>query len=308
MSRQSLSPELSPLVAKTVNAMLNAWRDQGALPQRIAGEGRLALQFDVSRSTIRSALDYLRALQILETDGRQTHLVKKPLKKYLLNVSDDLHSKTEDFEAFFNQKISKSELRPGQYFSERELAIESGVNTVQVREVLAKFERFGIITKEPRHRWCVVQFDEQMIDELFDMREMIEERGIKSLAGKALTAALRNELTDLLNEHVALDRKKHRVVQDFWDLDDRFHKYVLDSCQNRYLQDMFTSIALLIHFQLQHDATGNYGMGVGIKQHIAVLEALLVQDKKAAVRAMLAHIKTARGVMKAAAGIPGCKI
>ncbi len=305
MSGQSLSAIPSQLVAKTINAMLDDFLTAPELPWRILAEGKLAQQLAVSRSTIRSALDYLRDLGILQSEGRQTNLIKKPLKKHYLKVDEELTSKTDDFEAFFFEKISKSELQPGQFISERELSLESGINTVQVREVLATFARYGIITKEPRHRWRVVQFDEHMIDELFDMREMIEERGIRSLAKQQLDTRLEKDIRDLLKEHQQLKKKKNRVVQDFWDLDNRFHRFILDACQNRYLQDMFTSIAMLIHFQLQHDATGQYGMNVGINQHIAVLKALLAGNKQEAIKAMLLHVNTARRVMKATAGIPG---
>ena len=86
MSSTNLVPIYSHLLQATVNGMLDLFQEHEALPWRIPAEGRLATALDVSRSTVRSALAYLRDRSLISGQGRYAKLATKPLKKYYFKL------------------------------------------------------------------------------------------------------------------------------------------------------------------------------------------------------------------------------
>src|SRR3954466_6173402 len=77
MNLQDLRPQRSSLVAETVNVMRRAiqsgmWRDH------LPGERTLCVMWQISRPTLRSALDVLRREQLIEVEhGRRTRVLAK---------------------------------------------------------------------------------------------------------------------------------------------------------------------------------------------------------------------------------------
>ncbi len=288
---------------QTVNGMLASFAHSRQVPRRIPAEAELAAALGVSRSTVREAVRILVASGLLRREGSATLLARAPARPDRLEVTRGPASKSEAFDAFFLRKLHRRELAPGVRFSELELARAARLNTITVREGLLRFARSGLIHKEPRRQWAVVAFDEAMIDELFDLRVLLEQAALAKALALPDAHPLRAEFQRVLDDHRRFARSASRRVEDFLVLDERFHGALFKAAANRYLDEMFSTVSLLIHFQLHHDDVGRRGMDLGLAGHPPVLEAILARNAARARAALDAHLASARMIMKLAAGV-----
>jgi len=292
----------SPLVKQTVNGLLERLAAAGAPPQRLPSEAELAQSLDVSRSTLRKAVAILEARGLISRDGSVSLMVRRPLAGDRFTRDCEPSLKTDDFATFFLGKINGGDFRAGARFSELSLSQASGLTTVTVREGLLRFARFGLIHKEPRQQWRVAAFDAAMIDELFDLRVLLEQAALSKALSLPPGHALRLEFAELLAAHLAFTRRTRHPVDEFRLLDERFHAALFAAAGNRYLDEMFSAISLLIHFQLAHATVGRRGMELGLVEHPLILDALVAGDAPRARAALGAHLASARSIMKLAAG------
>lgn len=303
VARKAAEKPASPLVKRTLNGMLALFSERLAVHQRIPSEAELAAMLGVSRSPVREAARILTDSGLLRRDGSATVLDRAPARADRVEVARGPASKSEAFDAFFLRKLHRRELAPGDRFSELELARAAGLNTVTVREGLLRFARSGLIHKQPRRQWAVVAFDEAMIDELFDLRELLEMAALAKALALPDDHAVLVELRRVLDDHRRFARSPDKRVGEFLALDERFHGALFKAAANRYLDEMFSTVSLLIHFQLQHDRVGERGMGLGLDAHPPVIEAILARDGARARRLHLEHLASARMIMKLAAGV-----
>jgi len=292
----------SPLVKQTVNGLLERLAAAGSPPQRMPPEAELAQALQVSRSTIRKAVAVLERRGVISRDGSVSLLVRRPVAADRFTKDCEPSSKTDDFAAFFLGKINGGDFAAGARFSELSLSQASGLTTVTVREGLLRFARFGLIHKEPRQQWRVAAFDAAMIDELFDLRVLLEQAALSKALSLPAGHAMRLEFAKLRAAHLAFAQRARHPVEEFRILDERFHAALFAAAANRYLDEMFSAISLLIHFQLAHATVGRRGMELGLVEHPLILDALVEGDAPRARAALSAHLASARSIMKLAAG------
>ena len=72
------------------------------------------------------------------------------------------------------EKIISEQLPPGTPLREERLAVEFGVSSTPVREAFRRLEYEGWIQSRPYHGSFTRKFSAQDIDELYQLREMLE--------------------------------------------------------------------------------------------------------------------------------------
>lgn len=94
--------------------------------------------------------------------------------------------------------IVAGKLQPGQRLRERELSEQYGVSRIPVREAIHRLEQDGFVVTAPRRGAVVRRLTLKDVDELFDLRVLLEsfaaaraaERVAQGLDGSALTETL----------------------------------------------------------------------------------------------------------------------
>lgn len=131
--------------------------------------------------------------------------------------------------------INQRQLRPGETFSELQLARAAGVSPVVVREYLLKFGRYNLIQSEKRGQWSMKQFDQSYAEQLFELREMLETHSLQHFLN------LPDHDPRWLQAKTMLER--HRLLRDnignsfrmFSQLDRDFHSLLLSAADNIFL-------------------------------------------------------------------------
>lgn len=134
------------------------------------------------------------------------------------------------------ERISSGHLRPGDRLFEQELAAEFGVSRVPVREAIRMLQSAGLVEVQPRRRGVFVRsLDRQQLEELFDVREVLE-------ALAADLAAQRSDADDVrrLGQLAAQAREalESSDVEAMSEANTAFHDEIIALSRNELLTSM----------------------------------------------------------------------
>jgi len=287
--------EQSHLIQTTVNSILDMISEYEDVSTIVLKDNTLAKKFDVSRTTIRTALQELEQKGVLEINDNKKHVVRKPVKADYFDTSDSVSSKEEIIERYFLDLIHHGKLLPGDKFSELELAKASGCNTITVREFLIKFSRFGLIEKKPRAKWQMVEFDEKFALELVEFRRILEMNSITQLLAMPEDDAVWDELAKLLEQHLQVLDDVEVRYKELSKLDRKLHYIIQRASDNRFFMQFFDVVSLICHYHYQWDKHDEFDRNkVALAEHVEIITQLLAHNTSGVISAMETHLNTAK--------------
>ncbi len=150
------------------------------------------------------------------------------------------------------ERIISGYLRPGTPLVERELAEQLGVSRIPVREALMQLEAEGLVVGKPNGR-CVIELTERDIQELYEVRLVLEKLAVRLAAQKASAAdraALEEKAYEMQRAIANNDRRlyrrndleTHRLI---WRMSGNAHLM-------RVLQSMVGPIFMLVSRHAEH--------------------------------------------------------
>ena len=194
------------------------------------------------------------------------------------------------------------EVHPGQRLSHWSLAKDLGLSRSPVREALLQLEAEGLIEHRPQSGVYLREVSPQELEELYDMREVIEPYAAERAARLASPAQL-EQLGAVCNEFMVLAKQpglsdwlesaKNRRRLSTLDID--FHSTVLAAAHNRVARRFFENaqiISLVVSWNhLKTDpAILAKRVAPTAKQHREIYEAIKKRDPVKARRLMRSHI------------------
>ena len=127
---------------------------RGHIPSPLPSQSALAEMYNISRTTVRHILSHLRECGVLTQVGNDYVIARKPdHDDGFACTTASMSGQNKVFEQAFFTMINQRQLRPGETFSELQLARAAGVSPVVVREYLLKFGRYNLIQSEKRGQW-----------------------------------------------------------------------------------------------------------------------------------------------------------
>lgn len=146
------------------------------------------------------------------------------------------------------QALVSGEIRPGDIYSAAALATQLGVSSSPVREAMLTLVNQGLLEPVRNRGYRVVEMSEHDLDEVYEMRQLLEVPGTLRAAANANTEDL-DRLSSIATE--IEEAAKAGDIPRFLDADRRFHLDLLALCDNRRLVE---SVAAL------RDQTRLYGL------------------------------------------------
>lgn len=198
-------------------------------------------------------------------------------------------SLVEQIREILREDIVSLRLPPGTRLAVDSLAERFGVSRTPVRDALNALVEEGLVVLAPRVGYYVVELSLEDVEEISDIREMIELYALR----RAMKTMRQSDITALLEETRALrslgDDERRRVFEQ---LDRRFHVEVIRAAGNNRLYDLSARILALV------DLMRNLNVRVdeALDEHIAILEAMQKGDAPLAQRLLQEHLE---GVRKA---------
>lgn len=287
----------SKLVLKATNGLLHHFEELPSIPCGIPPIPDLIEHLQVSRTTIHKLLEILSDKGIMRQDGTNKILLRKPKPSDYFSIEEMDNSKADLVEKQIIKKLSSYELKPGDRFSELELANELNTNTVIIRESLSKIAQSGIIKKHPRQKWEVVEFSSPMIDEIASVRKLYEGYAIKAIQATPEDNGIWKELSALEKRHLALLKQTSISAVEMRDIERAFHTTIIQASHNRFIEKSYNSIFTLIFFHLGQIEYDQLKIETVLKHHIKILQTLLNHDFDLALEAMEMHLNHAKSSM-----------
>jgi DNA-binding GntR family transcriptional regulator len=189
-------------------------------------------------------------------------------------------------------KIISGELAPGEKINENQLASSLGISRSPLREVLRVLEQEHLVVHFPRKGTRVSEISVQELEEIYEVRELVELGAIDLMMKKGITEpkgaiAAINEAKDirLPNQDISKEIMFYREkITDF-------HVKLIEECGNCYLIKYYKTIYFsLARYQYLHFRYTPRG-GQSLNAHKEVLQYIQAGAYKEAKDALLAHIR-----------------
>ncbi|MDG2533871.1 GntR family transcriptional regulator [Sphingomonas sp. HITSZ_GF] len=181
----------------------------------------------------------------------------------------------------------------GSHITARQLAEATGLSRTPVREAMRRLDAEGMISLIPNRGAFVASWSDNEIEQIYELRVLLESFAAQ-VAAERVNDAQRAELKALANEMSRLVEQRPVDVEAIAEVNDKFHKGVLDACGNPRLRDLLGTIT---EVPLQLSTFRRYSIEElrrSAAQHEELVSALMVGDGDWARSVMTAHIRSAR--------------
>ena len=191
------------------------------------------------------------------------------------------------------QRIFNRDLEPGGWIDELKIAEEFGISRTPLREALKVLAAEGLVTMKVRRGAYVTEMSDKDLSDVYHLLSLLESDAAGALASTATPAQLQ-ELQALHAEleDAAPDRER------FFALNEQFHMQVLEMADNRWRSQMVMDLRKVMKLNRHNSLLKQGRIEDSVKEHRAILKAMLAGDAAATVRAMQAHF--AQGLQAAA--------
>jgi DNA-binding GntR family transcriptional regulator len=194
--------------------------------------------------------------------------------------------------------VFEGRLQTGQHLVTQQLAGRFGVSHTPIREALVSLAGMGMIELLPNRGAVVRGVTAHEVREICDVRRALECEATRTACGRIDRAELTALAAALRRLTRASPRCDRAMVERARLLDSRLHDLVAEHCGNTFLAKELDRLKML--FRAFRDLS--YGMleqyndvqrlSEETDQHLAVVDALLANDRRKAVRAMSRHIRS----------------
>lgn len=184
-------------------------------------------------------------------------------------------------------RIADGRLGPGAKLVERELAGELGVSRVPVREALRMLETEGLVQVVPRRGVIVRRLSREDVEELFDMREVLEVWAVR----RAAQVATDEELAELDEVLSAGEAGLTEGTSEAYASSESFHDMLLAMAHHDLLTFLLEPLQGRLHWLFRQSPNGSELL----HEHRALFDAVRSRDVDKAGRMALAHVRHNRG-------------
>jgi DNA-binding GntR family transcriptional regulator len=192
-------------------------------------------------------------------------------------------------------------LAAGSSVSEQMLAKDLGSSRTPVREAMNQLAAEGLLEQSPNGGMVVAQLGREDIIELYELREALEVYAVGKIARTPLRPADRDRLQSLVEELSVFRRELEESGKEALDeaqmnrlltCDLGFHALLMSLAFNSRMQKSMNEARLLISvFAIRREGHDREALAKIQEYHQNILNALIKQDKDAAMRELSEHIQ-----------------
>ena len=198
------------------------------------------------------------------------------------------------YEAFMRYLFSGA-LKPTQLVSQRELCEALGVGMGPLREALKRLEAEHIVTLIPQRGIRILDIDEKVINDAFDLRKLIEVEAVRRFTLEGSRDAAKDLLARTAAAAEYEDRRPDLAsIHALVTLDHEMHYLFLSALKNDMADALFRRIFSQLRLSRLVYRLRNYRDTAAAEEHMAILELVIAGDVDGGVEAMGQHIDASR--------------
>jgi DNA-binding GntR family transcriptional regulator len=189
---------------------------------------------------------------------------------------------------YLKKRILNLEFGPGEQLHIEEFAEKLEVSRTPIREAFLRLASDGLIDVRPRVGYFVSEITEQDINDLFEVREIVETRAAK-LAALNLSDNEIEKLKEIMRE--SEEAVKNKDLTTYIENDVRFHGYLQTHINNRRLLAVMESLNDLTHRERILSIRSPENIQHTLVEHNRIVDALKERDGEAAEKFMAEHLQ-----------------
>jgi DNA-binding GntR family transcriptional regulator len=207
------------------------------------------------------------------------------------------HNLSREVSDSLSERILSLAYPPGHRLTEEALCAEFKVSRSPVREALGMLVENGLIDKKARHGYSVRRLDLQEINDLYDVRLVLELAVIERVCEKGMQP---QEVARLEEYWRGLHDQLPCMAEHLAESDEEFHEILADAAGNRTLRQMLDYVDKRIHFVRLADITNPDRLRTTCLDHLAILRAVRERNPALGAEAVRRNIEWGRGNVEAA--------
>ena len=193
------------------------------------------------------------------------------------------------------RKILNGKYTPGENLTELEVSKELNVSRTPVREAFKHLESEGLLELRPNRGAVVVGIGRSDIEDIYEIRSLLEGRAAERAALQADKKALEQlaEILDLTEFYI--ERKDFDRVTT---MDDRFHRTIYELTGSRMLQRILKELHAYAENIRERSIKEPGRADLMLREHRAIVEAMVAQNPEKAGELMVQHVQNSAANME----------
>jgi DNA-binding GntR family transcriptional regulator len=185
------------------------------------------------------------------------------------------------------QQMHDFVLAPGDRLSEAELAARLGMSRTPLREALFRLRNEGLVEVESKSGWFVRPIDFERIDQLYDLRVVIESACVARLCGQPELPA---ELDALKPVWLVPDAERLADMRAVGALDEAFHATLVRAVGNAEMARVHADLTERIRIVRRLDFTREDRIAATYAEHAKILRSIIQRKPEQALLMLKGHI------------------
>jgi DNA-binding GntR family transcriptional regulator len=185
-------------------------------------------------------------------------------------------------------------LLPGDGFTESDIAERLGMSRTPVREALFRLELEGYVKVAFRSGWSVAPFDFRKLEELYDLRILLECSAIDRLCA----AEPMPGLGLLKSSWLVPDKERLADIAEVAALDEAFHATLVSAAGNLEMARVHGDVTDGIRIVRRLDFTQPPRIAATYEEHAKILRAILARRADAAKLMLRTHIEASKAEVR----------
>lgn len=187
--------------------------------------------------------------------------------------------------------IHEFELLPGDRFSENEMGTRLGVSRTPVREALFRLRNEGFLDVESKTGWFVKPIDFDKLDQLYDLRVLLE---LASVARLCAREADPPELEALKSAWLVPAAERLTDMRAVGALDEAFHATLVRAAGNAEIAKVHWDVTERIRIVRRLDFTREDRIDATYVEHGKILRAVLQRKADQAQLLLKSHVEQSK--------------
>ncbi len=186
-------------------------------------------------------------------------------------------------------------LVPGDRFSEAELGAHLGVSRTPVREALLRLRNEGLLDVESKSGWFVRPIDFDKLEELYDLRVILESACVQRLCASAAPAP---ELEGLKAVWLVPAAERLADGREVGALDEQFHATLVRAAGNAEMARVHWDLTERIRIIRRLDFTRADRIDATYTEHAKILRSIIQRKPDQAQLLLKSHIEQSKAEVR----------
>ena len=188
------------------------------------------------------------------------------------------------------EAIINGVFKPGDVLRQEDLARRLGVSRAPLREALPRLEAEGIVVLHPRRGYSVVSLEPDEIEEVFDLRELLEVRAA-DLATKRRSEHNVAEVYAILAQMAEVDAKSLSGMARWFDLNWQFHDAIIKASGHGHLAKILSNLRIKLEPYIRVEVAFTGDVNQANEEHRDIAAAYMAGQPEMVAQLVQSHIR-----------------